>query len=147
MLTYSSTIFIEAGSSLSPNLSSIAIGFMQLMGSYVSTLLVDRAGRKVSLRHIVEMVNLLQSKRIINHFQILIVLSSLGLFVALGSMSAFIYLKNSDYDVSEVKWIPLVCFSVAIFIGNIGAASLPYVVIAEIVPVKVTLPLSRMTSC
>lgn len=64
MLTYSSTIFIEAGSSLSPNLSSIAIGFMQLVGSYVSTLLVDRAGRKVS-SHIVEMVNALLLNRLI----------------------------------------------------------------------------------
>lgn len=48
MVNYSATIFIEAGSTLSPDLSSIIIGLIQVFGAYTSTVLVDKAGRKVS---------------------------------------------------------------------------------------------------
>lgn len=120
MLSYSSIIFMESGSTLSPNMSSIVIGFIQLVASYVATILIDRAGRKK-----------------------LLVSSGIGLFLASGSMSAFIFIKNSGVDVSEVSWLPLLCFSAVIFIGNVGVASVPYVVIAEMVPIKVSLGLIR----
>ena len=47
MLNYTATIFAESGSNLSPNMSAIVIGVIQIIGSYISTMLVDRAGRKV----------------------------------------------------------------------------------------------------
>jgi MFS family permease len=43
---YSQTIFNEAGSSLSPKMSTILIGVILLIGSCVSSLFCDRAGRK-----------------------------------------------------------------------------------------------------
>lgn len=49
MLNYSGNIFRESGSSLSPVVSTIIVGVIQLLGSYASTLLVERAGRRVSL--------------------------------------------------------------------------------------------------
>jgi hypothetical protein len=45
---YSETIFTDAGSTLSPALSTVLLGVILIMGSYSSMLLVDRAGRKVS---------------------------------------------------------------------------------------------------
>lgn len=48
MCSYASIIFAESGSKLSPTISSIIVGAIQFMGSYVSTVLVDRLGRKVS---------------------------------------------------------------------------------------------------
>lgn len=47
MLSYTATIFKESGSNLSPNKSAIIVGVIQLAGGYCSTLLVERAGRKV----------------------------------------------------------------------------------------------------
>lgn len=47
MLNYSAGIFKESGSNLEPNMSSIVVGGIQLLGSYMATNLVDRAGRKV----------------------------------------------------------------------------------------------------
>lgn len=47
MLQYTASIFQDAGSNMSPNMSAIVVAVIQLFGSYVSTVLVDRAGRKV----------------------------------------------------------------------------------------------------
>jgi hypothetical protein len=47
LINYTASIFQEAGSSLSPNMSAIVIGVIQLAGSYGSTVLVDRIARKV----------------------------------------------------------------------------------------------------
>lgn len=48
MLSYTSLIFHETGSNLSPNMSAIVIGAIQLIGTCVGTYLVERVGRKVS---------------------------------------------------------------------------------------------------
>lgn len=47
MLIYTATIFQKSGSNLSPNMSAIIVGVIQVIGSYVTTALVERAGRKV----------------------------------------------------------------------------------------------------
>lgn len=48
IMTYTADIFKSSGSTLSPNESSIIVSFIQLIGVYVSTICVDRFGRKVS---------------------------------------------------------------------------------------------------
>lgn len=48
MLNYTASIFAEAGSDLTPNMSAIVVGAIELLGSYISTVLVDKAGRKVN---------------------------------------------------------------------------------------------------
>lgn len=48
MINYTATIFAESGSNISPNLSAIIVGFIQLMGTIAATQLIDRAGRKVN---------------------------------------------------------------------------------------------------
>lgn len=70
--------------------------------------------------------------------QLLFGLSALGLCIGLGSMGIFAYYKKLNYDVSDLNWIPLFCFSFTIFVGNIGVLNLPYLIIAEILPVKVS---------
>lgn len=47
MTAYAATIFQETGSNLSPNMSAIVIGVIQLIGTYVGTELVERMGRRV----------------------------------------------------------------------------------------------------
>lgn len=47
MLNYTAQIFKESGSDMDPNMSSIVVGFVQLLGDFVSMYLVDRLGRKV----------------------------------------------------------------------------------------------------
>lgn len=49
MLNYTASIFKDAGSTMTPNMSAIIVAAIQLLGSYVATNLVDRAGRKVKI--------------------------------------------------------------------------------------------------
>lgn len=57
MLSYTASIFNESGSNMTPNMSAIVIGAITVLGSYVSTFLVDLTGRKVRrilLTHIIQ---------------------------------------------------------------------------------------------
>lgn len=47
MINYTASIYAESGSNLSPTMSAIVTSCIQVLGVYCSTLLVDRAGRKV----------------------------------------------------------------------------------------------------
>lgn len=47
MLYYTSNIFQDAGSTISPNVSSIIVGAIQIFGCLVTASLIDRAGRRV----------------------------------------------------------------------------------------------------
>jgi len=114
LLNYSVAIFTEAGSNLSPNESAIVIGIIQILGSYVSVHLVDKAGRKF-----------------------LLVTSALGADLGLLILGIYNYLKLLKYSVVDFGWIPLLSFSFVIFIGNCGILSLPFTVITEVLPLKI----------
>lgn len=47
MINYTASIYEESGSNLTPTMSAIVTSSIQVIGVYCSTLLVDRAGRKV----------------------------------------------------------------------------------------------------
>lgn len=49
MCSYAGMIFAKSGSTMSPTISAIIVGAIQFLGSYVSTMLVDRLGRKVRI--------------------------------------------------------------------------------------------------
>lgn len=50
LINYTAQIFADAGSDLDPNMAAIVVGAIQIIGSYGSTIIVDRCPRKVSLR-------------------------------------------------------------------------------------------------
>lgn len=132
-------IFDEAGSSLSPNISAIIVGSIQLVGVYMSTLLVDKAGRKF-----------------------LMVSSAFCSALGLALFGVYDYMKHHDMDLTERhSWIPLASFSFVIFVANLGKAlclrmltfelfiivgifasfagvvSLPFLVLTEVAPIKI----------
>lgn len=51
MLNYTGEIFASSGATMSSNVAAIIMGAIQLLGAYMSTVLVDRTGRKVR-RHL-----------------------------------------------------------------------------------------------
>ncbi|XP_031622894.1 facilitated trehalose transporter Tret1-like isoform X2 [Contarinia nasturtii] len=113
MLQYTANIFKEAGSAMSPNMSAIVVGVIQLIGSYVTTALVDRTGRKF-----------------------LFAVSTIGIAFGLITLGVYMMLKTSGHEVETFSWIPIVSFSFVIFIASWAVLTLPFLVISEIMPEK-----------
>ncbi|XP_055298714.1 facilitated trehalose transporter Tret1-like [Sitodiplosis mosellana] len=113
MLNYTANIFEEAGSSMSPNMSAIIVGIIQLLGSYAASNLVDRTGRKF-----------------------LFVVSSMGIAFGLITLGVYMMLKSWGVEVNTFNWIPITSFSFVIFIANWAVMSLPFLVISEVLPEK-----------
>ncbi|CAO1413721.1 unnamed protein product [Diamesa hyperborea] len=123
MLNFTVSIFKESGSNLSPNLSSILVGLIQIFGSFVPTLLVDKLGRKF-----------------------LLAFSAFGTSIGLGVLGIYSYMKTLGYDLHELNWIPLVSFSFVIFIANFGVLTLPFLILSEISPPKTRGPVMTIAS-
>lgn len=111
MLTYTETIFREAGSSIEPSLSSIVVGAVLCAANYVSSLLVDRAGRRC-----------------------LLLVSDVAVAAATAMLGAYFYAKNVHGPdmVSHLGWLPLVCLSVFVVGISLGLYPVPYVLLAEL---------------
>lgn len=114
LLFFVSTIFQYSGSSNPPNQSSIIVGIIQLIGAYCSTMLVDRAGRRL-----------------------LISTSAFGISGGLFVFALYSYLNGLGHVASYLNWIPLASFSFVLFIANFGVLTLPFLVMSELM---ITLP-------
>ncbi|XP_012532000.1 facilitated trehalose transporter Tret1 isoform X2 [Monomorium pharaonis] len=115
MISNTETIFKLSGSSLSPNMSSIIVGTIQLVGSCIAMFLVDRAGRRP-----------------------LLFLSCAGMCACHCVIGTFCYLQNLQYDVSNYSWIPVVALSTFMITYSLGLGNGPVVVMSEIFSRDVT---------
>lgn len=114
MLNYTALIFRQSGSAISPNLSAIIVGAIQLLGTYVATFLVDRIGRKI-----------------------LLTFSAIGTAICLACLGAYSYCNSIGISVEEYSWISIASFSGMMFLAACGIVPLMFVVIAEVMPEKV----------
>jgi MFS family permease len=114
LITYTATIFEESGSSMNANMASIIVAVFQILGTYFSTIFVDRAGRKI-----------------------LLLVSAIGTSIGLSSMGCFSYMSNQGHNVSSLNWMPIFNLSFVIFFGSIAILILPFLVLAEMIPNKV----------
>lgn len=97
---FASLIFLKSGTSLSINASSVLIAIMQTVGGVASTLLGDLR-RKAML-----------------YFSLSC--SAFGLF----AFSLYSYLRHSDYDVSQLLWVPVISLSLVIFTSSAGIGAI-----------------------
>ena len=109
VLTYTVNIFQEAGSDLSPNIATILIGALQLSGSCASSLLIDKAGRKI-----------------------LLLISNLCMATCLLIIGGFFFFKNQGSDVSNFGWVPVGSLSVYIVANSLGLAPVTFLMVSEI---------------
>ncbi|GAB0091271.1 hypothetical protein DMENIID0001_060900 [Sergentomyia squamirostris] len=114
LINFTSSIFEEAGTDLTPNMSAIVVGLIQLIGIYISLMCIDRAGRRI-----------------------LLMISSVGTGICLLILGCHFYLKSIDVDLSSYGWIPLISCSGAVFIAALGVMNVPFFIVAEIVPAKI----------
>ena len=116
LMMYTAFIFTKSDSPLPPNDSAIIIAAMQIFGIMLMGILVDRLGRKI-----------------------LMTTSCAGSFLSLMLMAIYLLYKEAGTDVKDLNWAPIVLMSVAIVSQSLGISSLPFVMIGELVPFKVTI--------
>lgn len=138
LLNYASKIFAASDVSfLSPNISSIIIAIIQLLGSYTTTVLVERTGRRVRSSSSLCRSHLLSLCSFFL-FQIMYIISGVGSFLGLFIFGVYFYFENIGADLTAFSLVPLITFSFTIFIQNCGLNTLPFVTVSEILPPKVT---------
>lgn len=66
-------------------------------------------------------------------------ISSAGTSLFLFVIATYTYLNKSDYDLSKFSWVPVVSLSLVIFLASLGIISLPFIIITELLPAKVSI--------
>ncbi|XP_069696650.1 facilitated trehalose transporter Tret1-2 homolog [Periplaneta americana] len=124
VIYYTVDIFRDAGSSLSPFVCTVVVGILQLISTYIPSLIVDRAGRRI-----------------------LLILSELGMAVSLLVLSLHFAMQNNRADVSWTGWIPLAAVNMFIVAFSIGFGPLPWLIMAELLSAEAKVWVSSMAVC
>lgn len=124
LISYAATIFTESGSSFDPNMSAIVMGCLQICGTYCTSLLIDRVGRKC-----------------------LLIISCGGSAVGLAVMGVYSFMNEHGYGMDAFHFVPVLSLSFVIFVASIGIIPIPYVIIAEVLPRKVCVKLRFFFAC
>lgn len=99
---------------MEPDTSTIIVGIMSVIATYISTLVVDRLGRKILL------------------LSSIIVMGVCTLFIGV-----FFYMKESKFDVSSIGFIPLTSMCLFLILFSLGFGPIPWMLLGEIFPAQI----------
>lgn len=95
--------------------ATVVVGLIQILGSVVSILTVDRFGRRI-----------------------LFIISAGGTAICLFTFGGYYFLLERSADnVSEVLWLPVASLCGVILIASVAVSTLPFSIISELMPLKV----------
>uniref|UniRef100_A0A1B6MT94 Major facilitator superfamily (MFS) profile domain-containing protein n=1 Tax=Graphocephala atropunctata TaxID=36148 RepID=A0A1B6MT94_9HEMI len=109
VIFYANAIFRDAGSTLSPSISAIVVGIVQVLVTYASSLLVDKAGRRI-----------------------LLLISAVVMAICHGLLGFYFYLQESGSDVSSLTLVPLSSVALYIIIFSLGFGPIPWMMTGEL---------------
>lgn len=109
IIFYSSSIFTLAGSTIPPNEASIIVGAVQVIAVFLSTLVVDRLGRRI-----------------------LLLSSIITLFVTTLVMGIYFYCIENTNVFDNAKWFAIIPLCIFLIMFNFGFGPLPWTMMAEI---------------
>ena len=124
VIYYTVDIFNDADTSLSPFVCTIIVGVLQLISTYIPSLIVDRAGRRI-----------------------LLILSELGMAVSLLVLSLHFSMQDNNVNMSWSGWIPLLAVNAFIIAFSIGFGPLPWLIMAELLTTEAKVWVSSMAVC
>lgn len=110
VIFYTTIIFDEANVVIDPSVATIIVGVMQVIATFVSTMVVDKLGRRILL---------------------LMSVSIMGLCTIL--LGVFFYLSDQNKDnVADLGWLPIVSMCIFIVMFSLGFGPIPWMMIGEI---------------
>lgn len=109
VIFFTESIFNSAGSTLNAALCSIIVGVVQVIMTLCSSLLIERAGRKM-----------------------LLLFSSTVMSICLAILGAYYNMKDNHKDVSSIGWLPLFCVAFFIISFSVGYGPIPWLMMGEL---------------
>ncbi|XP_031775327.1 facilitated trehalose transporter Tret1 isoform X2 [Apis florea] len=113
VIFYTVQIFKDAGSTIDENLSTIIVGLVNFISTFVAAMIIDRLGRKM-----------------------LLYISSILMCITLFTFGTFFYVKEL-MDVTAFGWVPLMSLIVYVIGFSFGFGPIPWLMMGEILPVKI----------
>ncbi|XP_072944082.1 facilitated trehalose transporter Tret1-like [Epargyreus clarus] len=115
VIFYTVKIFQMSGSSVDENLSTIIVGVVNFISTFLATALIDRAGRKL-----------------------LLYISSVTMTITLVVLGTFFYVRdNLHLDVSNLGWLPLTTLMIYLLGFSLAFGPIPWLMMGEILPAKI----------
>ncbi|GIY61048.1 facilitated trehalose transporter Tret1 [Caerostris darwini] len=116
VLSYTVEVFGSIGSSVDPHIASVLVAAVQIAGTIVSSILIDKSGRKR-----------------------LYITSATCMSVSYFVLGVYSYIvKKSEHPVNlhYYGWIPLVSLTVYMFAFSLGLGPIPFVMTPEMAPIR-----------
>lgn len=110
VIFYSTDIFEDAGTNIDANLSTIIIGIMQVVATFVSVMVVDKLGRRL-----------------------LLLTSGVVMSISTIAMGVYFFMKDQDINsVTNLGWLPVCSLCVFIIMFSIGFGPVPWLMMGEL---------------
>ncbi|XP_021957140.1 facilitated trehalose transporter Tret1-2 homolog [Folsomia candida] len=111
ILIFTVYIFQSARVRMDPNICTIIVGFVQIVATFMSALLVDKAGRRL-----------------------LLIVSQLGVSVAMMALLIFFHYQPDDESSNNysLDWVPLTSVCIFMTFFSIGAGPIPFLMLTEL---------------
>jgi SP family facilitated glucose transporter-like MFS transporter 8 len=102
-------MFQDAGSELEATTQSIIVGVIQVVFTFISTLVIDRLGRRI-----------------------LLIISDIVMAICTLLIGVFFFLKADYQDVSNLGWLPLTSVCLFIVAFSLGYGPIPWMMVGEL---------------
>ncbi|XP_063242381.1 facilitated trehalose transporter Tret1-like [Bacillus rossius redtenbacheri] len=100
----------ESGTTIPASLATILIGALQTVGSLLSSITIERSGRRV-----------------------LLISGDVIMAVCLATLGLYLYLRGLGWDVAVVGWLPVACLSAYVLGMGATLGPLPFMLATEMV--------------
>ncbi|XP_038110917.1 facilitated trehalose transporter Tret1-like [Culex quinquefasciatus] len=124
VLFYSTSIFQAANVAIKPELATILLGLLQVLGTLLSALLVDRLGRRLLL--------------LASSGTMCVNVLALGVYLQL--------LAVNPTQVDSLGWIPVLTLCLYVTLFSVGLGPVPWLMLGEIFPNDVKGPASALAN-
>ncbi|CAG7834852.1 unnamed protein product [Allacma fusca] len=109
---YSVDIFKDAGTNIDDNLSAIILGVVQVTFVIVSTMVIERLGRRI-----------------------LLILSEVGISISLLALGTYFFIKEQyPEQATGLGWLPLTSLMAYVLSFNFGLGPVPWTLMGELSP-------------
>ncbi|KAL3284252.1 hypothetical protein HHI36_018414 [Cryptolaemus montrouzieri] len=114
VMEYNQSIFQNVGGQLAPEVYPIITGVLQLVVTMFTSTITEKYERRI-----------------------LLIISHTGVAMEELLFGLYFFLKDREYDLSRLSWLPLVCLISHIVLFNIGIGPLMTTVVGELFPLRV----------